>query len=347
MSDQDPKSGNSPDIRAVEAAAARWFVRLHDHPVSRATEVEFDAWLDQAAEHREAYMRCELALAMTRGLTTEAELQADIDVVAEIAAREKAAQERSRRFGEKRSIWLSAAATVLLMVATGAYFFTHRVETQIYQTQVGEQRRVVLADHSTVTLNTDTVLAVTLSDQSRRIEMQRGEAFFSVAHDTSRPFEVIAAGGLVRAVGTEFGVEMQRNEVTVSVLEGAVVVLPKASDPVAGVPHLTANEAVSYRGGGAIGAVETADVRRITAWREGKLVFDQVPLADAIAEFNRYSPRKVQVDSVTIGSRPVSGVLQIGDMSSLRFLLQESLGLQLVDRGDTLLLQSAPSESPH
>ncbi|MFC4313156.1 FecR family protein [Steroidobacter flavus] len=338
MSDQDLKS----DIRAVEAAAARWFVRLHDHPVSRDTEIEFDAWLDQAAEHREAYMRCELALAMTRGLTTEAELQADIDVVAAIAAREAAAQERSRRFREKRSIWLSAAATVLLMVATGAYFFTHRIDTQIYQTQVGEQRRVVLADHSTVTLNTDTVLTVKLSDKSRRIEMQRGEAFFSVAHDTSRPFEVIAAGGLVRAVGTEFGVEIKRDDVTVSVLEGAVVVLPKQSDPVSGLPHLTANMAVSYRGGGAIGAVQTADVRRITAWREGKLVFDQVPLADAIAEFNRYSPRKVQVGSVIIGSRPVSGVLQIGDMSSLRFLLQESLGLKLVDQGDTLLLQSAP-----
>jgi len=340
MSDRDLDSGDSMDIRAVEAAAARWFVRLHDHPVSRETEAEFDAWLDQAAEHRECYMRCELVMAMTRGLTSEAELQADIDVCAAIAAREAAAQERSRRFKEKRSIWMSAAATVLFMIATGAYFFTHRVETQIYQTQVGEQRRVVLADHSTVTLNTDTVLAVTLSEKSRHIEMQRGEAFFSVAHDPSRPFEVIAAGGLVRAVGTEFGVQMQRDEVTVSVLEGAVVVLPKQSDPVGSVPRLTANMAVSYRGGGAIGEMQAADVRRITAWREGKLVFDQVPLADAIAEFNRYSPRKVQVGSAPIGSRPVSGVLQIGDMSSLRFLLQESLGLQLIDRGDTLLLQA-------
>jgi len=342
MSDHDLKNTGSTDIRAVEAAAARWFVRLHDHPVSRETEAEFDAWLDQAAEHRECYMRCELVMAMTRGLGTEAELQADIDFCAAIAAKEAAAQERKRKIREGRSIWLSAAATVLLMVATGAYFFTHRVESQIYQTQVGEQRRVVLADHSTVTLNTDTVLTVKLSDKSRRIEMQRGEAFFSVAHDTSRPFEVIAAGGLVRAVGTEFGVQMKRNDVTVSVLEGAVVVLPKQTDPVTGVPHLTANMAVSYRGGGAIGAVQAADVRRITAWREGKLVFDQVPLADAIAEFNRYSPRKVQVSSVTIGSRPVSGVLQIGDMSSLRFLLQESLGLRLVDQGDTLLLQAAP-----
>jgi transmembrane sensor len=342
MSDHDLKK----DIRAVEATAARWFVRLHDHPVSRKTEVEFDAWLDQAAEHREAYMRCELALAMTRGLTTEVELQADIDVVAAIAAKEAANQERSRRFREKRSIWLSAAATVLIMIASAGYFFTHRVETEIYQTQVGEQRRVVLADHSTVTLNTDTVLTVTLSDKSRRIEMQRGEAFFSVAHDTSRPFEVVAAGGLVRAVGTEFGVEMKPMGVTVSVLEGAVVVLPKQSDAIDGVPRLTANMAVSYRGGGSVGAVQAADVRRITAWREGKLVFEEVPLADAIAEFNRYSPRKVQVDSVAIGSRPVSGVLQIGDMSSLRFLLQESLGLTLTDQGDTLLLRSAPTETP-
>jgi transmembrane sensor len=230
---------------------------------------------------------------------------------------------------------------MLLMVGIGGYLFANRTVAELYQTRVGEQRRVVLADHSTVTLNTDTALTVKFTDKLRRIEMQRGEAFFSVAHDRSRPFEVMAAGGLVRAVGTEFGVELNRNAVTVSVLEGAVVVVPRTTDSMDNLPRLAANMAVSYRAGGSLSAVQTADVRRITAWREGKLVFDEVPLVDAIAEFNRYSTRKVTLDPAAIGARPVSGVLKIGDLDSLRFLLRESLGLQLIDEADGLRLQGA------
>jgi transmembrane sensor len=187
------------------------------------------------------------------------------------------------------------------------------------------------------------VLSVTLSREARRIEMQRGEAFFSVAHDSSRPFEVVAAGGLVRALGTEFGVEIKGSSVTVSVLEGSVLVLPKQDALALEAPHLTANMAVSYKGDGEISVAQSANVKRIIAWREGKLVFEEVPLTDAIAEFNRYSTRKVQVGSAAIGSRLVSGVLEIGDMESLRFLLQESLGLTLVDQGDKLLLKSSDS----
>ncbi|HEX6398730.1 MAG TPA: DUF4880 domain-containing protein [Steroidobacteraceae bacterium] len=59
------------DIRAIEAAAARWFVRLHDHPVSTQTEAEFDAWLDQSSQHRACYMRCEVTMALARGLGDE------------------------------------------------------------------------------------------------------------------------------------------------------------------------------------------------------------------------------------------------------------------------------------
>src|SRR4029079_19041486 len=94
---------------------------------------------------------------------------------------------------------------------------------------VSEERSSTLPDHSMVNLTTDTALDVTLSKDLRRVDLHHGEAFFSVAHEPSRAFEVWAAGGKVRAVGTQFGVAIDRDEVTVSVLEGRVLVQPTAA----------------------------------------------------------------------------------------------------------------------
>jgi transmembrane sensor len=327
------------DIRAIEAAAARWFVRLHDHPVSAQTEAEFDAWLDQSSQHRACYMRCEVTMALARGLGDEPALEADLAEVKRIAAAEAAQADARRRFGAARRVWIGAlAASVVAAVGVG-YFLTDRPIREEYRTQVGEQRSVALADNSMVTLNTDTALDVVLSKDLRRVDLHRGEAFFSVAHDPSRAFEVWAAGGKVRAVGTQFGVAILRDEVTVSVLEGAVVVEPTAVSP-GSAPQVAANESVRYRSGRAIGAVTAADVGRINGWREGKLVFEQVPLADAVAEYNRYTTRKVVLRSEEIGRQPVNGTLRIGDTRALMFLLRESLGLNVVEQDGSIFVEA-------
>ena len=332
------------DIRSIEAAAARWFVRLHDHPVSTHTEAEFDAWLDQSSQHRACYMRCEVTMALARGLGDEPALEADLAAVKRIAAAEAEQADARRRFGAARRVWFGAIAASIIAAAGVGYFLTGRPVSEHYATAVGEQRSITLADHSIVSLNTDTALDVTLSKERRRVDMHQGEAFFSVAHDPSRAFEVWAAGGKVRAVGTQFGVEIDRDEVTVSVLEGAVVVEPTTGGtPPGGAPKVAANESVRYRSGGAIGPVAAADVARINAWREGKLAFERVPLADAIAEYNRYTTRKVVLSSEEIGRQPVSGTLRIGDAESLRFLLRESLGLRVAEQGGAVLvLPQAP-----
>jgi len=242
----------------------------------------------------------------------------------------------------QRPWWLSAAAALVLAVVTGSYFMAHRDQVDEYQTRVGEQRRVVLADRSTMDMNTDTSLTVRFNDHKRRVDVRKGEAFLSVSHDKSRPFEVYAAGGMVRAVGTQFGVQVDRGRVTVSVLEGAVVVVPEQQLPADGgviaVPPLTANMSVSYRAGGTLEPVQAADARRINAWREGKLVFESVPLLQAIAEFNRYTTHKVSLQSGELGQRPVSGVIKIGDVDSSASLLRESQGIRVVDQGVRLLV---------
>ena len=327
------------DIRAIEAAAARWFVRLHDHPVSTQTEAEFDAWLDQSSQHRACYMRCEVTMALARGLGDEPALEADLAAVKRIAAAEAEQADARRRYGAARRVWIGALAAMVVAAAGVGYFLTGRPVHEEYRTAVGEQRSITLADHSMVNLNTDTALDVTLSKDLRRVDLHHGEAFFSVAHEPSRAFEVWAAGGKVRAVGTQFGVAVDRDDVTVSVLEGIVVVQPLATGTGA-APQVTANQSVRYRSGGTIGTVGVADVNRINGWREGKLVFERVPLADAVAEYNRYTTRKVVLRSAEIGRQDVSGTLRIGDAQALMFLLRESVGLNVVEQGDVIYVEA-------
>src|SRR5262245_60495001 len=110
------------DIRAIEAAAARWFVRLHDHPVSTQTEAEFDAWLDQSSQHRACYMRCEVTMALARGIGDDAAFEADLAEVKRIAAAEAEQADARRRFGAVRRVWLGAIAATVVAAAGVGYF---------------------------------------------------------------------------------------------------------------------------------------------------------------------------------------------------------------------------------
>jgi transmembrane sensor len=335
------------DIRAVEAQAARWFVRLSDQSVSRATEAEFDAWLAEAAEHRASYLRCEKAVALTRQLIHDPGLQPDMAFCASLAANHDTVprfgglEEVRRRFSRSgvRAAWTAAAALLVAAAVFGGYGIVGHGARLVYQTQVGERRTIVLEDRSTVTLNTDTLLSVSMTAKLRRIDLQRGEAFFTVTHDPARPFEVWAGHGMIRAVGTQFGVQVMPDRVTVSVLEGAVTVTPAGGAAnAAAAGRLEANRALTFSDRGALSPEQAADVRRILAWREGKLIFDDVPLAQAMAEYNRYTTHKVEIGSSRIGSLPVSGVLDVGDSDSLRILLRDALALKLVERAGSMVL---------
>jgi transmembrane sensor len=194
-----------------------------------------------------------------------------------------------------------------------------------------------------ITLNTDTELAVEFDGAVRRIRLERGQVFFSVTPDPQRPFEVFAHDGIVRAVGTSFDVALDdANQVTVTVLEGTVEVMPGASQnpasTAASPPKVTHGEKVKYWQNGAIAQVTSADATAVRAWREGKLDFDNQRLDDAIAEHNRYTSTKIIVGDDELKGLRISGVFRIGDTESLLFLLKESLGVTTVKKANVIVL---------
>jgi len=90
------------------------------------------------------------------------------------------------------------------LVAAVAWAIFFRIDERHYTTAVGEQRVITLPDESEVILNTDTSVSIFLSRGKRTVEIARGEAYFKVKRDASRPFEVLTGDGIARAVGTEF-----------------------------------------------------------------------------------------------------------------------------------------------
>lgn len=259
----------------------------------------------------------------------------------------------SLKRGGARAHWrLAASVALVFSLCLTAYMY---LGAPHYETRIGEQRDVILADGSRITLNTDTDLTVRYSAQRRFIELERGEALFVVKHDTSRPFEVLAGGTLTRALGTEFNVDIRPSEVTVSVLEGAVQVTtgelrtattsnidPRHTAAARQTAALTKGQALEFRPQLRQTVEEKADLKRIDAWRTRRLEFTDTPLLEAVEEFNRYSKVHVTLGTPELGSVRVSGVFRIGDMEGFLYSLRKALDLETHETAGEVVLIRTP-----
>lgn len=203
----------------------------------------------------------------------------------------------------------SIAASVALITLFGAATYMHWQDGR-YSTELGEQRILTLADGSVVTLNTSSTIKVDFSDRRRNIELIEGEAFFRVAHDAARPFDVTSPDATARAVGTQFNVRIAGQSTLVSVVEGIVDVRERVERKA--TEQASAAEAVLRLHGGEEAAVDVrktvddaesarvlktvhAAPLRAVAWTRGRVEFEGTPLIDVLDEFQRYREFQVSV----------------------------------------------------
>ena len=208
-------------------------------------------------------------------------------------------------------------------------------EPGYYKTGLGEQRVVDLPDHSHIALDARTRLRVKFSADARIVELLEGQAQFSVAKDPARPFKVEAGSKTIVAVGTVFDVEYVDSQVHVAMVEGKVAVLSQdqsgsvgSSNPSTPSPiELSAGEALSVRADGAATVLPMADIEAATAWRQGKVIFRDQTLAEAVRRLNRYSHQQVVVDDATLSQMKVSGVFEAGDAQAFAEAMQAYLSV--------------------
>ena len=303
--------------RIEPVTAAEWFaVRRgpHDDEVER----RFSAWLTSSAENFEAYALCELTWEL-----------------AGTAAASLSSSQAPSPWYRRRTVGAAAAALVLACVALGFVLFSPTRVT-VWNTKPGEQRTLTLEDGSRVILNTRSIVEVRMGRSARDVRIVQGEAFFEVAHDRLRPFNVQTPLGTIRAVGTRFDVLLDEQRVEVVMEEGKVLV--KSAAPAGQEVAAVAGMRATLLAGSTRAALDSADLTRIENWRAHRVEFDRVPLSTALKEFSRYTALPIRVESPQIGQMSVSAVLQAGDVDALRATLKGAFGLRLIAKQNELVV---------
>ncbi|HVO48434.1 MAG TPA: FecR domain-containing protein [Steroidobacteraceae bacterium] len=225
-----------------------------------------------------------------------------------------------------RWVPLAAAAAIALVAAGLVWLMSLRptapvevVHVDHFATRHGEQLTRRLSDGSVLTLNTDTAVAVRYARAGRQIAVERGQVAFQVVHDATRPFQVTAGSAEIVDLGTRFDVHLQQDATVVTVVEGEVSVGLAAGIAGSGSAQpveVAAGEMVRVEHGQLPAAASRADVRRVTAWLHRQISFENMALGDVAAEFNRYSPVPVEIDSPALRTLAVSGNFSIDDTDS-------------------------------
>ena len=292
--------------RSTLQEAAGWFAKLASRSVTSESLDAFRAWRRTPA-NRAAYEQVEQVWRGAGALESDGDIQA---ALVEALARGA----RRRDGGLLRERWVQALFGAAAIGATAsALFLWPSQDGQSFSTGKGEERLVSLSDGTRVRLDTDTRLTVRLSSGERDVALGRGQAYFEVAHDPRRPFIVTAEGLSVKAVGTRFDVRRDAgrlSSVSVTLVEGRVELRTRTRGEVL---TLKPGEQAAYTPGRPLGGATPSDIPAATGWTGGHIVFHETPLADAVAEINRYSRRRIILQAGALASDPVSGVFDVGD----------------------------------
>jgi len=330
---------------AARAEAAAWVARLHGPNRTLQVEAGLRRWLAEDPEHAAAF---EL-------LTDTWERSAHLRrrPMEHVVSWERP----GFRISFSRAALATAATFVLAVLIT-----VHYLHTDAVTTGVGELRVITLDDGTRVHMNTATRVRVHYDKQFRRVSLERGEALFEVAKRPDWPFVVTAGGRQVRAVGTEFVVRQDDHDTTVTLVEGRVTVSPaavssgagfpgksgSAEQPVGGAPAaaqthqaeiftLAPGERLTFAGAGTP-KIDRPELERVTAWERGQVVLDNTALADAVAEMNRYSRKKILINDPALAGIRVSGIFQAGDSAYFVQALMRAYNIKVLHQSDEIVL---------
>jgi len=311
---------------AISAQAGEWLVaKSSAADWSDGDQKKLDAWLAQSPAHRLAYWRLESAW----------------QSAGRLSVLRQPMRQQNNRLMPRSTRWFSRIAAVfgvLAIAGAGSAYFLRTPAERSYSTALGEHKTLTLNDGSTIELTTNTTVRVALG-RSRHVWLDRGEAFFRVVHDSAHPFVIQSAGQRIIDLGTEFSVRHTGDAVNVSVLTGKVLVESAGADPHYEPVTLTSGE-MAIASAQSIRRVTTsqAQIKQALSWRNNLLVFDDTPLSEVAAQFNRYNKTQLVIADARIANLKVGGSFPTTGVESFVRVAQHILKLHVDQSGDRTVL---------
>lgn len=304
----------------IETQAAQWLLRQEEPDWTEADQRELDHWLEQSAAHQAALWRLEHGWR-----------RAD-----RLAARGAAPVLRAKPISRRLA---AIAASLVAVVGAGVLWRAYEAPRQTYATEIGGHEVIPLPDGTRVELNTSTRLRSEITDERRTVWLDKGEAYFDVAHDAAHPFTIYAGDRKVTVLGTRFSVRRTGDQVQVTVVEGKVRVDALKASAATETPTtvLTPGQIAITRDAATLVTPKTVDAAAAElSWRHGMLVFDQYTVARAAEEFNRYNRRKIIVTGPKAGQIRIGGAFEVENIDGFVELLEQGYGLEIEKTDDAV-----------
>jgi transmembrane sensor len=321
-----------PDRETIETEACAWVSKMDAHetlPEADATALR--AWINRSPRH---YQELRRVADLWGDLNRLTELLPALNQLPTQSKPRGAAAALTYLFGSPTARIASAllvAVSLFVMINLYPGDPNHRA----YITAIGEQRSIDLPDGSVMQLNTASQVKIDFNDSTRTVRLIAGEAHFEVAHNKTRPFEVSAGSGMIRAIGTAFTVYLNNQQVEVTVTEGQVEVAPRQpqlSDGDADIsnPKVSANQNITYNGNvDPVRNLEQAEITKKLSWRQGMLLFSGESLEQVVSQVSRYTNDSIVITDPTIRDIRIAGYFKADDTRALFEALSVSFGVQV------------------
>ena len=346
----------------IHAEAAGWLSR-RDRGLSAAEQDAYLEWLYRNPAHGRAIVQLE------RVWTTLNQLEQWRPAHSALPNPDLLLPRRSpwAKVGVAASFLAAAAAIALLLFGWRPVHFGPDAPRREAIIHPGPEK-VTLADGSVVELNRGAKIDVQFTPGERHVRLLTGEALFTVAKNTARPFFVDTGRVSVRAVGTAFSVALAPDEVVVLVTEGSVAVATteiggqrsedRGQSPNVGAANpssvlrprssevlLSAGERTAIKltpdapVAPVVQSVTPAEIERALSWQALRLEFVDMPLGDVVAAFNRYNRHRLVVADDETAAIVVGGNFRADNVEAFVRLLDASFGVSAARAGDELTLR--------
>ncbi|GBL04348.1 FecR family protein [Glaciecola sp. KUL10] len=329
--------------KAIEQASL-WVAKL-DRELSEQETQQLQAWLDSSTVNKATFLEVvqvwdKLESLSKLGLLFETQAQTS--------------------FWQRNKILASAASVAFAaLISLSVYLLSSPIQEIKYQreyaTQIGEYSNFTLQDNTQLYLNTNSLVRVTYTDKQRLLELVKGELFVDVAHDSTKPLNVIARNTVIQAVGTAFNVELKEGRVELVVTDGKVLVeqdldfvntpllqrevnLPASSLSLkeGQFAHIT-----SHLSNTLVDSTDRKAVESHLAWQNGELIFRGEKLDAAIKEISRYTDLTFTFKEQRLKEMQIAGLFKTNDIEAFLSALQSNFDIKVIRADGRVLLSGS------
>ena len=201
--------------------------------------------------------------------------------------------------------WLVAASVVFVVCFALVKYRGQQIIEKKHRTNItaarAEIKKVLLPDGSNVWLNAESKISFlnNFSGSSREVWLE-GEAYFDVAHDSTRAFLIHSGRLTTRVLGTAFNIDAynKNRNIVVSVTRGKVAVGDAQTKTMA---TLLPGKQVDYNVKTQSFQVNRVDAASLSEWRTGKLVYKNTPFEEIAQRLERKFNVQISFTDARIG----------------------------------------------